>query len=302
MSCWSSCCPRRPPGAARVLALGALALGLWGLPRPGAAEAPCAELVGGELKAQTAELDAIMRAQLGRFTPEQEQHLGRRLLAELHTNAAIDTDAEARASLQRVLDRVQSVHRRRRFHHQVHLVEDEALNASALPGGHLLLHRGLLRERVHSEAMLAFVLGHELAHVELGHAAAVYQYLAGLPLLREDVPGELLVLARHSFSVLHELEADRLGAVLASLAGYAASEGARFWEQDWPPPRAPIPALWQPQAQALPAPLRAQVEEVLAAHPPAPARVCAVLDGEALVRARVGSPGQEVGAEGWPWP
>lgn len=286
-----------------AVAWAALALASGGLAPSGAAQAPCAALLGADLRAQTQELDAIMRAQLGRFPPEREGALGQALLAELAAGPTpLDQDPTEQASLQRVLDRVQSVHQRRRFHHRVHLVEDEAQNASALPGGQLLVHRGLLRHKIHSEAMLAFVLGHELSHVELGHSAAVYQYLATLPLLRQDLPGELLVLARHTFSALHELEADRLGAVLASLAGYAATEGVRFWAQDWPPPRSAIPPLWEPQARALPAPLRAQVEEVLSGHPPTAARSCAVLEGEALVRARTGTAGDEVHPQGWPRP
>jgi Zn-dependent protease with chaperone function len=47
--------------------------------------------------------------------------------------------------------------------HQVHVVENDAVNAVALPGAHILVFRGLLNE-VASENELAMILGHELAH------------------------------------------------------------------------------------------------------------------------------------------
>ena len=47
--------------------------------------------------------------------------------------------------------------------HRVRIVENDAVNAAALPGGHILVFRGLLNE-VASENELAMILGHELAH------------------------------------------------------------------------------------------------------------------------------------------
>ena len=46
---------------------------------------------------------------------------------------------------------------------QVHLVEDETVNAMALPGGHIILFTGLLDKLTSSEE-LAFVLSHEMGH------------------------------------------------------------------------------------------------------------------------------------------
>ena len=46
---------------------------------------------------------------------------------------------------------------------KVHIVESEAINAAALPGGHILVFSGLL-EQVSSENELVFILSHELGH------------------------------------------------------------------------------------------------------------------------------------------
>lgn len=50
----------------------------------------------------------------------------------------------------------------------LHLVEDEEVNAFACPGNHLVVHTALL-DSCRSEAELAGVLAHELAHLTQGH-------------------------------------------------------------------------------------------------------------------------------------
>ena len=60
---------------------------------------------------------------------------------------------------------------RRRFRYEFSVVDMEAPNAFALPGGHIYVSRGLLA-LTNSEDELACVLGHEIVHVEHRHAAA----------------------------------------------------------------------------------------------------------------------------------
>lgn len=50
-----------------------------------------------------------------------------------------------------------------RYHFSVSVAKNEAINALALPGGHIVLFSGLLRE-IRSENELAMVLAHELGH------------------------------------------------------------------------------------------------------------------------------------------
>ena len=55
---------------------------------------------------------------------------------------------------------------------QFHLLADpETVNAFALPGGQVFITRGLYK-RLHSDAQLAGVLGHEIGHVVARHGAA----------------------------------------------------------------------------------------------------------------------------------
>lgn len=50
-----------------------------------------------------------------------------------------------------------------------YLVDDSTVNAFAVPGGHVFIHRGLI-EHAGSYSELAGVVGHEIAHVTLRHS------------------------------------------------------------------------------------------------------------------------------------
>ncbi|MHC4101463.1 MAG: M48 family metalloprotease, partial [Planctomycetota bacterium] len=58
----------------------------------------------------------------------------------------------------------------RQFEFRFHVVDDEAPNAFALPGGYVYVTRGLLALS-NSADELANVLGHEIGHVEERHSA-----------------------------------------------------------------------------------------------------------------------------------
>jgi predicted Zn-dependent protease len=111
------------------------------------------------------------------------------------------------------------------------------LNAFATPGGHIFITRGLF-ERMKNEAELAGVLAHEIAHVLKKHHLQAIQKgarmeLAGAALstlARQDrnTPSREKLLAAGSelfsrgLDKSDELEADRLGVVIAARGGYDA--------------------------------------------------------------------------------
>lgn len=58
----------------------------------------------------------------------------------------------------------------REFSYEFHVLNDSTPNAWALPGGKIVVNRGLLTE-LNSEAELAAVLGHEIVHADAAHGA-----------------------------------------------------------------------------------------------------------------------------------
>jgi predicted Zn-dependent protease len=110
------------------------------------------------------------------------------------------------------------------------------VNAFATPGGTIFLTRGLL-ERMRNEAELAGVLGHEIVHVLKKHHLKAIQKGAQTALAGEGLSSALKDRAGPARDKLiafgtemytrgldksDELEADRLGVVIAARAGYDA--------------------------------------------------------------------------------
>jgi predicted Zn-dependent protease len=120
------------------------------------------------------------------------------------------------------------------------VLQDDTVNAFAAPGGYVFVTRGLVA-RLHNEAELAGVLGHEIAHVVLKHQLSAIRRDAGSQLLanltqdavaqragRANIPpqvvdavsGQAKTLYSRGLDKSDEYAADRLGAQLAARAGY----------------------------------------------------------------------------------
>lgn len=116
---------------------------------------------------------------------------------------------------QLLLERVLSVvsdRARRPFRYRGFVLAQDTPNAMALPGGVVLVTRGLLRV-LGSEAELAAVLAHEVGHVERGHCfdAVKFELLArksGSRSLGKLADRAVAALTRHSFSKAQEADAD----------------------------------------------------------------------------------------------
>ena len=119
---------------------------------------------------------------------------------------------------------------------QFGVLEHGNVNAFATPGGTIFITRGLL-EKMRNEAELAGVLGHEIVHVLKKHHLKAIQKGAqtalageGLSSALKDRAGpardKLIALGTEMYTrgldKSDELEADRLGVVIAARAGYDA--------------------------------------------------------------------------------
>jgi predicted Zn-dependent protease len=104
---------------------------------------------------------------------------------------------------------------KRNFEYSFQVVDQEAPNAFALPGGFIFVSRGLLT-LANTEDQLANVLGHEIVHVAARHAAARQEVGSSLPAKLDWLRGGYLA----SYGRDQEREADDLGQRLAAAAGY----------------------------------------------------------------------------------
>lgn len=129
------------------------------------------------------------------------------------------------------------------------LVENKAVNAWCMPGGKIVVYTGIL-PITKDEAGLATVMGHEVAHALLNHgqqrmSAGMLQQAgaAGLGIAVGDSSPEAQALAMTAygagsqmfgmlpFSRSHESEADRIGLILMSIAGYNPEASVPFWQR-----------------------------------------------------------------------
>lgn len=134
------------------------------------------------------------------------------------------------------------------FEWEFNLVEDELVNAWAMPGGKVVVYTGLL-DVAGDEAGLAVVMGHEIAHAIARHGnERMSQQLLiavggiSLAVLTDEKPAltrDLFLLSYGigsglgslAFSRNHESESDKMGLVFMAMAGYDPREAPKFWER-----------------------------------------------------------------------
>jgi Zn-dependent protease with chaperone function len=132
---------------------------------------------------------------------------------------------------------------------QTVVIKSRNANAFVLPNGKIVVFTGLL-PLAKTEAGLATVIGHEVAHVTARHQAErISQAILAKTVLTaaeialatsnskyKPVIGAALGLGAQygilmPFSRVHELEADRIGLFYMAKAGYDPAEAIGFWER-----------------------------------------------------------------------
>lgn len=165
-----------------------------------------------------------------------EQTIGREWAAMLTGAAPLVADEKLQRYVNRVGRWVALQSERPQLAWRFGVFESANVNAFATPGGFVFVTRGLLGQ-LNSEAELAGVLGHEIAHVVRQHHLAAIRKTAGIGLGSDllvqfglsktehaDASAKLLSGAKEvmlrGLDKSDEYEADRMGVVLATRAGY----------------------------------------------------------------------------------
>jgi predicted Zn-dependent protease len=116
------------------------------------------------------------------FSPQQDYEIGRQSAAAV--NRQLRTYTDARVS--RIGKRLAAHATGSRYPYMFRVVENNAINAFALPGGFVYINRGAL-QAARTEDEVAAVIAHEIAHVALRHgtnqASKAYLAQTGLGLI-----------------------------------------------------------------------------------------------------------------------
>ena len=135
------------------------------------------------------------------------------------------------------------------FNWEFNLIDSKEVNAWCMPGGKVAVYSGILPV-TKDDAGLATVMGHEIAHAVARHSseraskAAVAQGLGGLlgaaagnqSAVTQEMINKAYGLGAQGFYLLpnsrtQELEADHLGLIFMSMAGYNPSNAVSFWQR-----------------------------------------------------------------------
>lgn len=123
---------------------------------------------------------------------------------------------------------------RRRIPYRFHVISMQEPNAFAIAGGHVLVTTGML-DLIESEAELAAILGHEIAHIDLKHCVENLQYQMFLQRIvgsqLSQIAGIAYRLAAFGFSEIQEREADRSAIILMANAGYSPLEAVKLYQR-----------------------------------------------------------------------
>ena len=167
---------------------------------------------------------------------QQEAEIGREYAALLVGAAPLFDNADAQRYVNQVGRWLTLNAERPDLNWRFGVLDSDNINAFATPGGYVFITKGLLA-RLKSEAELAGVLGHEIAHVVKKHHLAALRKGAGMQaganILAEFAAqrGTNRMIADRLVSGLKEVmlrgldkddeyEADRMGVVIAARAGY----------------------------------------------------------------------------------
>ena len=135
-----------------------------------------------------------------------------------------------------------------KYRWEFNLVQDDQMNAWCLPGGKVVFFEGILPICENTDG-IAVVMGHEIAHAFAKHGqermtSSYGQQLGGMAVaigtsgqnyetqvLWNSIYGISSQIGMLAYSRTHETEADKLGMVFMTMAGYDPEESIEVWKR-----------------------------------------------------------------------
>ncbi|MFN8609059.1 MAG: M48 family metalloprotease [Vulcanimicrobiota bacterium] len=217
------------------------------------------------------------------LSTSDEVELGKQASAQLEKQYKVWNNPQEQARLERLGQRLAATSTRQDIKFSFKMLDTDMVNAMALPGGNVYATRALM-QKFPDDDQLAFVLGHEIAHVEQRHSVAKLQET----LLRKAVTLPLIFRQWHiskialdagdelignRYSQVKESEADRLGQEHIARMGIDPDKAAEAMKHlmDVTGGKQQIPV---------------KIEQIISDHPPTQQRISDLHHWAAEIKAR----------------
>ena len=170
------------------------------------------------------EIGAGIRAvQIAQLMLSGESGVGEQVATSIRQQVPLVTDPLVTTYVNEMGQQLASLMGRSEFNYEFDVIQDDTLNAFALPGGKVFINSGAIM-RANSEAELAGLIGHEIAHAVLSHGFQRIVKNNLLASLGDVLPfGDFLAaLVSLDYSRGQERQSDLLGTRVLSSSNYAA--------------------------------------------------------------------------------
>ena len=185
------------------------------------------------------------------ISPQQERQIGEQSMYQIRADKSYLDDAEIADYLNQLGGQLASNSSEAGLDFEFFAINDNAINAFAMPGGFIGINTGLILT-TQSESELASVLSHEISHVTQHHLARMvsgqkFDSLASMALIAAAilaarsnpdaamatvVGAQAGVMQRQlNFTRVHEQEADRIGLTILKKSGFDVRAMPAFFER-----------------------------------------------------------------------
>jgi predicted Zn-dependent protease len=191
---------------------------------------------------------AVAIAGCGTLSVDEEEELGAEAARELRRELDFVTDRHVVEYVEGIGSAIAAAAGPQPYRFRFHVVQDDTLNAFALPAGHIYIHTGIILESV-NVSELSGVIGHEVGHVVRRHVARNYNrqrntgilyqlgslaaaiFVGGSAAAGGQIVGELAAVAFvNTFTREAEVEADAFAVEVLPKAGYHPGGLVSFFE------------------------------------------------------------------------
>ena len=203
----------------------------------------------------------------------EENKIGNEVHQAIRKEGKTIESTETKARLERLARPLIAKTKRKGIKYTFTILEDEEINAFSHLGGYIYFNKGLLDD-VNTDSELQFVLGHEIAHVDLKHCVETVTYAArASELTNDENAGQLIQIAYKlislGYSEEQEYEADAW-AFRKMLASGASRSEASLWTKRQAEEDGDSESKTRPQT--LVDDLVVEVENHFSSHPPSKER------------------------------